>query len=80
MIICLFTAEEAIKDIISPGESRKVTPELIIDIVAEHFHVKPEDIKGKKRTADIVYPRQIAMYRKQVLGLEIKAFFKRTSM
>lgn len=65
-------AEEAIKDIISPGESRKVTPELIIDIVAEHFHVKPEDIKGKKRTADIVYPRQIAMYLCQDHGTSFK--------
>ncbi|MEH2957099.1 chromosomal replication initiator protein DnaA [Candidatus Merdisoma sp. JLR.KK006] len=65
-------AEEAIKDIISPGESRKVTPELIIDIVAEHFHVKPDDIKGKKRTADIVYPRQIAMYLCQDHGTSFK--------
>lgn len=65
-------AEEAIKDIISPGQSRKVTPELIIDIVAEHFHVKPEDIKGKKRTADIVYPRQIAMYLCQDHGTSFK--------
>lgn len=65
-------AEEAIKDIISPGESRKVTPELIIDIVAEHFHIKPDDIKGKKRTADIVYPRQIAMYLCQDHGTSFK--------
>ena len=65
-------AEEAIKDIISPGESRKVTSELIIDIVAEHFHIKPEDIKGKKRTAEIVYPRQIAMYLCQDHGDSLK--------
>lgn len=65
-------AEEAIKDIISPGESRKVTPELIIEIVAEHFHIEPEDFKGKKRTADIVYPRQIAMYLCQNHGTSYK--------
>lgn len=65
-------AEEAIKDIISPGESRKVTPELIIEIVAEHFHVRPEDFKSKKRTAEIVYPRQIAMYLCQDHGTSLK--------
>lgn len=70
--IDMHLAEEAIKDIISPGESRKVTPELIIDIVAEHFHIKPDDIKGKKRTADIVYPRQIAMYLCQDHGTSFK--------
>lgn len=65
-------AEEAIKDIISPGQSRKITPELIIEIVAEHFHVKPEDFKSKKRTAEIVYPRQIAMYLCQDHGTSLK--------
>ena len=58
----MMLAEEAIKDIISPGQQRQITPELIIEIVAEHFHVSPDDIKGSKRTASIVYPRQIAMY------------------
>lgn len=60
--IDMLLAEEAIKDIISPGESRKITPELIIEVVAEHFHISPDDIRGNKRTANIVYPRQIVMY------------------
>lgn len=55
-------AEEALKDLISPDSRREITPELIIDIVAEHFNIKPEDILSQKRSADIVYPRQIAMY------------------
>lgn len=55
-------AEEALKDIISPDEKKEITPQLIIDIVAEHFHIKPEDIKGNKRNSEIVLPRQIAMY------------------
>lgn len=55
-------AAEALKDIISPDENRKVTPELIIDIVSEHFNIPEVDIKGKKRNSDIVLPRQIAMY------------------
>ncbi|MCD7744371.1 MAG: chromosomal replication initiator protein DnaA [Lachnospiraceae bacterium] len=55
-------AEEALKDIISPDSKREITPELIIDTVAEHFHVSPDDIKGSKRNSEIVFPRQIAMY------------------
>ena len=52
-------AEEALKDLISPDSRREITPELIIDIVAEHFNIKSEDILSQKRSADIVYPRQI---------------------
>lgn len=55
-------AEEALKDLIFPDSRREITPELIIDIVAEHFNIKSEDILSQKRSADIVYPRQIAMY------------------
>lgn len=55
-------AKEALKDLISPDSRREITPELIIDIVAEHFNIKSEDILSQKRSADIVYPRQIAMY------------------
>ncbi|MCD8014624.1 MAG: chromosomal replication initiator protein DnaA [Lachnospiraceae bacterium] len=55
-------AEEALKDIISPDSKREITPDLIIDTVAEHFHVSADDIKGSKRNSEIVFPRQIAMY------------------
>ncbi len=55
-------AEEVLKDIISPDESREITPELIINTVAEHFHLQSSDIIGSKRSSDIVLPRQIAMY------------------
>ena len=60
--INLKMAEEALKDIISPGAQREVTPDLIIQIVAEHFGLTPQDIVSQKRTKEIVYPRQIAMY------------------
>ena len=60
--INLKMAEEALKDIISPGAQREVTPELIIQIVSEHFGLTPLDIASQKRTKEIVYPRQIAMY------------------
>lgn len=55
-------AAEALKDMISPDNNRAVTPELIIDIVSEHFNIPISELKGKKRNAEIVLPRQIVMY------------------
>ena len=47
---------------ISPDDNRVITPELIIDVVSEHFNVPVAELKGKKRNAEIVLPRQIVMY------------------
>jgi len=69
--IDMMLAEEAIKDIISPGQHRQVTPELIIEIVAEHFHITADDIKGSKRNAAIVFPRQIAMFLCRETGTQL---------
>ena len=55
-------AEEALKDIISPDQKKEVTPQLIIDTVAEHFNISPTDICSNKRNSEIVVPRQIVMY------------------
>ena len=55
-------AEKVLKDIISPNEKRVITPELIIDIVAEHFDISASDLSGTKRNSKVVLPRQIAMY------------------
>lgn len=55
-------AEEALKDIIYPDEMREVTPSLIINVVAEHFGITPDDIMSKKRNSELVQARQIVMY------------------
>ena len=54
--------KEALENIISPEERRPVTCELIINTVAEHFSISPDDIKSTKRNKEISYPRQICMY------------------
>lgn len=54
--------EQILKDIISPEKKKAVTPDYIINVVAEHFDVSIEDIKSNKRSSRIVFPRQIAMY------------------
>ena len=70
-------AEETLKDLISPDAVRELTPEVIIDIVAEHFNIKPDDIISQKRNAEIVYPRQIAMYIcRQMLPITVQAIGK----
>ena len=60
--ITLELAEDALKDIINPDKKREITPQLIIDIVAEDFGVSPEDITSKKRNSEFVLPRQVVMY------------------
>ncbi len=48
--ITLGLAEEALKDIISPNAQREVTPNLIIQVVSDHFGITPLDISSQKRT------------------------------
>ena len=55
-------AEEVLKDIISPNNKKEVTPQVILETVAEHYGISAGDIIGSKRNAEIVLPRQIVMY------------------
>ena len=60
--LTLDIAKEILKDIINPEEEKRLTPEHIIEVVAEHYGVRPEDIKSQRRNKEIVLPRQISMY------------------
>ena len=60
--LTLALAEDALKDVIYPDQVREVTPQLIIDVVSEHFNVSKDDITSKKRNSEYVLPRQIIMY------------------
>ncbi len=55
-------AEEALKDLISPDDKKQVTPELIIDVVAEHYNITSADIYSINKSRNIAFPRQVAMY------------------
>lgn len=55
-------ANEALKDLISKDKPKVITAEYILEVVAGYFHLKPEELKSSKRTRNIAYPRQIAMY------------------
>ena len=60
--ITLDLAEEILKDLIFPEESRNVTSQMIIDAVAEHFNITSAEIRSQRRDTKYVYPRKIAMY------------------
>lgn len=60
--ITLDLAIEALKDVIGPNQPKDITPELIIEIVAEHYHIKASDMISDRRTKDITDPRHISMY------------------
>ena len=60
--ITIELAEEALKDLISPGEVKTITPEYIVSMVAEQYEVSPEEIISQKRSRNIARPRQVVMY------------------
>ena len=60
--INLSSVQEALTDIISPNEKKQITSGLIVEVVAEHFGITPEDIMSKRRNTEYVLPRQICMY------------------
>ncbi|EGO89088.1 chromosomal replication initiator protein DnaA [Clostridium botulinum C] len=55
-------AAEALKDIISSEQNKQVTIDLIQDIVCSYYNLRIQDLKSSRRTRNIAFPRQIAMY------------------
>ncbi|WP_446898168.1 chromosomal replication initiator protein DnaA [Clostridium sp. LBM24168] len=60
--ISIDLAVEALKDIISSKQSKQVTIELIQEVVANYYNLKMDDFKSARRTRNVAFPRQIAMY------------------
>jgi chromosomal replication initiator protein len=60
--ITLEIAQNQLKDVFSQSKHGNVTIDSILRVVADDFKLSYSDIKGKKRTKNIVFPRQIAMY------------------
>ena len=59
--VTLDLAKEALKDIISTFR-KKITIKQILEETASCFNITPQEMKSKKRTQIIVFPRQVAMY------------------
>ena len=60
--ITMEIAEKELSNIITPDKPREITPQLIIEVVSEHFHISVDQMISKTRSSDVAKPRQIAMY------------------
>lgn len=60
--INLETTIDGLKDIIGTQKQKPITIEQIQQVVANHYGIKVAEMKGKKRTRSLAYPRQVAMY------------------
>ena len=63
-------AIEALADFVNHNQYTTSSIESIQKSVAEYYKIKVEDLKGKKRSANIAYPRMIAMYLSRTLTEE----------
>lgn len=55
-------AEKELANIITPDEPREITPQLIIEVVSEHYHISVDQMISKTRSSNVAKPRQVAMY------------------
>ena len=55
-------AEQLLRDILREEIKKPLTVDEIQKQVAEHFGVRLADMTGKRRSANVVFPRQVAMY------------------
>jgi len=60
--ITLKDAVDALKDLINKGTSEQADISRIQKVVADYFQISVEDLKGRKRSSNVAFPRQIAMY------------------
>jgi len=60
--ITLETAQRQLQDFFAQPNHKNITIDNIQKVVAEYFNLSYNDLKGKKRTKAIAFPRQIAMY------------------
>ncbi|MHB8220187.1 MAG: chromosomal replication initiator protein DnaA [Acidimicrobiales bacterium] len=60
--ISLGLAERVLSDLVSAGEPRRITPQMILEATADSYGFTIEAICGPSRTRPLVTARQVAMY------------------
>jgi chromosomal replication initiator protein len=55
-------AQDVLKDVFPQGDLPQVTIERIQEVISERFSLSLDELCGDKRSQNIVYPRQVAMY------------------
>lgn len=58
--LSLQMAQNALADYAPQPSS--LTPDYVVDVVADYFGIEPEKLSGKSRARDVALPRQVAMY------------------
>jgi chromosomal replication initiator protein len=60
--ITLDIARQQLKDFFAQPNQKNITIELIQKIVSDYFGLSHKDLRGKRRTKAVAFPRQVAMY------------------
>jgi chromosomal replication initiator protein len=60
--ITLEIAQQKLKDAFNESRQANLSMDSIIRVVSEYFALTPNDLKGKKRTQNIAFARQLAMF------------------
>jgi chromosomal replication initiator protein len=68
-VVTLEMAEHEVRDLIRPQEPKRVKIEDIQRVVARQYNVSRSDLLSSRRTANVVRPRQVAMYLAKTLTL-----------
>jgi chromosomal replication initiator protein len=68
--ITLENTQQQLRDVFASPRQANMSIDNIQRVVAEYFSLTPNDLKGKKRTQNIVFPRQLSMY----IGREITEY------
>jgi chromosomal replication initiator protein len=55
-------AQDVLKDVFPQGETAQISIDRIQELVCERFGVTHAELTGDRRSQNIVYPRQVAMY------------------
>ncbi len=67
--VTLEMAEREVRDLIRPQEPKRIKIEDIQKVVARQYNVSRQDLLSSRRTANVVRPRQVAMYLAKTLTL-----------
>jgi len=67
--VTLQVEEREMRDLIRPAETERVRIEDIQRVVARQYNVSRADLLSSRRTANVVRPRQVAMYLAKILTL-----------
>jgi chromosomal replication initiator protein len=55
-------AQDVLRDVFPQGQAAEVSIEQIQDIVSDRFSISKDELCSERRSQNIVYPRQVAMY------------------